>query len=122
VRLGRMGEDVQRWSSATGRTKSGSSWFRRPRNGVRAGQGRAGGGRAARKDQSAAAEQAVARGQGPGSSARRFGKGRRGRPGPEVLPNTSLKRGPPPAKRLAREAPVVYHALRGPSALPPGSA
>jgi hypothetical protein len=37
---------------------------------------------------------------------------------PGVRPNPSLKRGPPPAWRLAREAPAVYHAPRGPGTAP----
>jgi hypothetical protein len=37
---------------------------------------------------------------------------------PRVRPNTSLKRRRATARHLAREAPVVYHALRGPGAAP----
>jgi hypothetical protein len=39
-----------------------------------------------------------------------------------VRPNTSLKRGPPPANHLGREALTVYAVPRGPGALPQGSA
>jgi len=39
-------------------------------------------------------------------------------PPPKVLANPSLEPGPPPASHLARDAPLVYAAPRGPSAFP----